>query len=496
MAQISVTSVLGLSAATYVLYWIGWIIYCIWFHPLAKFPGPRLAAFSQLWYTQAWISGDYPYILEQLHYKYGNVVRVAPDELIFGSVQSYKDIYGPTSKNRKLFRKSKRFYDIGKTNIVYEMDPNLHAARRDLFAPGFRAQALRDQEHIIHEHVDLLLEQMDRAAKDAEDGAVDITSAMEWLTFDITGQLTFGETFGAVREWKSHPWVSILLSSLFSSSLFSLRNRIPAIMIPLAILPLFSASARNLIRSFQTHAELTMEKTRKRIELGELPTQDFLGPVIKSGKLSEDELASDAMIIIVAGAETTATVLTATMWFLASHEAVRRALAAEVRAAFASYADITADAAAGLTYLNAVLDESMRLFSPVGTGGPRVSPGETVDGVYVPEGTFVSTTVWYMYHDESNVGPEPRAFKPERWLGAPGTKRPFAAQFSLGPRTCLGLNLAWAEMRVTLAKLIYRCGDDWELAHQPGYDWTKACEQQMLWKKGHLRLKFRETGKT
>lgn len=118
----------------------------------------------------------------------GEVVRIAPNELSFSTIQSVKDIYGPPSKTRKLFTKSELFYDIpGPSNITYERDPETHARRLKLLAPGFRTQALRDQEHIIHEHVDLLLDQLGRLGGPSTKG-VDMVKAYEWLTFDIIGE--------------------------------------------------------------------------------------------------------------------------------------------------------------------------------------------------------------------------------------------------------------------------------------------------------------------
>lgn len=79
------------------------------------------------------------------------------------------------------------FYDIGEpTNITYERDPVVHARRKERLTPGFRTQALRDQEHVIHENVDLLLDQLIVWSKEPGEG-IDVTKALEWLMFDIIG---------------------------------------------------------------------------------------------------------------------------------------------------------------------------------------------------------------------------------------------------------------------------------------------------------------------
>jgi hypothetical protein len=62
----------------YVLYKV---IYNVYFHPLARYPGPRLAAISNIYYARHWPGGRWPFILEELHEKYGEVVRYAPNDL-------------------------------------------------------------------------------------------------------------------------------------------------------------------------------------------------------------------------------------------------------------------------------------------------------------------------------------------------------------------------------------------------------------------------------
>lgn len=116
----------------------------------------------------------------------GDIIRIAPDELSFSSVQSFKDIYGPGSKQRKFFLKSELFYDHGDdASIVFERDPGKHAAAAKIYRPAFSTQALRDQEHVIHLHTDTLVDQLLRLSKLS--GSVDMARAAEWLTFDIIG---------------------------------------------------------------------------------------------------------------------------------------------------------------------------------------------------------------------------------------------------------------------------------------------------------------------
>lgn len=200
---------------------------------------------------------------------------------------------------------------------------------------------------------------------------------------------------------------------------------------------------------------------------------------------------TSAASFLTAGAETSATALATAVWFL-SRPAYAHCLArlqGEVRSSFAGYADITGDGVARLPYLNAVLEETMRLVPPSPVGPPRVSPGETVDGVYVPKGVYISADLWSFTRDPRNVEdpPGPDVFEPSRWVD-PGRARPYSAPFLIGPRMCLGVNLAWLEMRVTLAKMVYAF--DWELQYETeGGDWLERFQLLQLWKKPKLMVR-------
>jgi len=157
---------------------------------------------------------------------------------------------------------------------------------------------------------------------------------------------------------------------------------------------------------------------------------------------------------------------------------------------------------APLPYLNAVIEETLRLFPPVPIGPPRISPGEFVDGTYVPNGVGVATHWWYL-HQHPHLISRPTEFEPERWVDSDSQKnggesgsmkqKPFTIAFSTGLRGCLGINLAYLEMRVALAKLVYRY--DFDLAEGQTFeaekDWILGCRMTSLWKKPPLKVKFR-----
>jgi cytochrome P450 len=118
------------------------------------------------------------------------------------------------------------------------------------------------------------------------------------------------------------------------------------------------------------------------------------------------------------GSDTTAGALNFLIFFVLSNENVHKRLVRELLDTFGDSATLpeTVDLTE-LAYLNAVIDEALRLGAPF-TGFPRVTPkeGMAIDGVFVPGSTIVSVPTWAQNISEDNFWPSPLEFMPERWL--------------------------------------------------------------------------------
>lgn len=147
------------------LYLLSSYIYCVYFHPLSRLPGPKLWAASNIPYIRSWIGGRYAYKMKELHDRYGKVVRVGPSRVSFNSAASAKDIYGHNTGARKQFLKT-NFYasSPGPENIASSIDPAEHSKMRKPFSHAFSAKALSDQEDIVRQYIDLFIAQLDRNA--------------------------------------------------------------------------------------------------------------------------------------------------------------------------------------------------------------------------------------------------------------------------------------------------------------------------------------------
>jgi len=93
----------------------------------------------------------------------------------------------------------------------------------------------------------------------------------------------------------------------------------------------------------------------------------------------------------IAGSETTATFLSGVTYYLCRTPHAYETLVDEIRSTFSEYNDITGQTVAHCKYLTAVIDEGLRLYPPAPIGMGRVSPRETVDGIFIPEGVRIAS---------------------------------------------------------------------------------------------------------
>jgi cytochrome P450 len=171
------------------------------------------------------------------------------------------------------------------------------------------------------------------------------------------------------------------------------------------------------------------------------------------------ELLSTMTVFVITGAETTATLLSGVTYFLLTHPPTLSKLQAEIRNAFKSEDEITIVSVNRLEYMFTVLNEALRLYPPSPGSFKRVTPpsGCYIAGRFVTGNTSVAVIQWSANHSAANFV-RVNEFIPERWMEEEefkNDKRKVAQPFSVGPRNCIGQNLAFAEMRLILARLVW-----------------------------------------
>lgn len=192
--------------------------------------------------------------------------------------------------------------------------------------------------------------------------------------------------------------------------------------------------------------------------------RDFLYYILRQnekGSIRRDEIILNSALFIVAGSETTASLLSGlALWLMRTPHAYEK-LTTEVRTSFASLEDMKFEDLAKLPYMNACIEEALRIFPPLPTGLTRTVPagGDTVAGEFLPGGVTVSCHGWSTGHSPLNFT-RPNEFLPERWLEDrdarfDADRRDASQPFSLGPRGCIGKHLSYLELRLILGNLLW-----------------------------------------
>ena len=187
-------------------------------------------------------------------------------------------------------------------------------------------------------------------------------------------------------------------------------------------------------------------------------------PDLPPQEKSTSRLAAEAASFVGAGTLTTAHTLATTTYHVLADPAVLRTLLAELEAAdldAATSPDL--QTLEQLPYLTAVIDEGLRISYGVLHRLSRVHPHSALhfQGWTIPPGTPVGMSPIFLHNDEV-MFPRPREFEPERWTRASKEKREAMTKrlsnFGHGSRQCVGLNLAYTELYLTLSSFFRRLG--------------------------------------
>lgn len=325
----------------------------------------------------------------------------------------------------------------------------------------------------------------------------------------MIGDLAFGSSFGCLETQTLHPWIAAIFGNIKFLVIFSvIKNyRLEWLLPYLVSKKLKEFRAENL--------RYNEAKIEDRIQLG-TNRGDFWDRVIeqsdfeKGTGMTKPEMVANASILILGGSETTATLLSGTTYLLCKHPEIMKKLNDEVRSAFKHEDEIDLQSVGKLEYMLAVLDEGLRIYAPVPKQGNRVVPdgGAFIAGKWVPGGvrtppthqaplltslqTSVEVSQYASNHSESNFH-NPESFVPERWLNPSPPEyanddRAARAPFAMGPRNCIGRNLAYSEMRLILAKVCFNF--DMELDEKRCGNWIGDQKIFGLWEKGPLWVKL------
>ncbi|KAF7197679.1 Cytochrome P450 monooxygenase, partial [Pseudocercospora fuligena] len=426
--------------------------------PLNRIPGPWIAKFSNIRLKLAVISGRRIHYIDALHKKYGPFVRISPDEIAVNDSKAIKQIHGIGSG----FEKSS-WYDtmvaMERPTLFTMTDGKSHAARRKLLARGFSKSNIRQNwEGVMRQKVVLAVDKIrDEAARNG--GMVDV---LKWWTFmasDVSSHLILGEDFHTLERGEVNDYMRILTKALRGAGigaelplLRSIGQRLPF---------QFTQKLWNTNEFLDDYAKVAVRNMQQSGQsknvFANISAEAEKGDI---GTLDLRDVELEASALFVAGTDTTAVSLSYVIYAVLARPDLRRRLEAEVAELPDNFQDADLEK---LPLLHAVIEETLRLYGAAPGMLPRVVPagGFDMGDYYIPQGTTVTTHA-YSIHRDPAIFPDPLEFKPSRFLPESEDKLSDAAKavympFGAGSRTCLGLHIAYGELRLATAEFFRRC---------------------------------------
>ncbi|KAF9054569.1 cytochrome P450 [Panaeolus papilionaceus] len=460
-------------------------------HPLARYPGPLLCSITKFYFAFLALTGRQHIYYRRLHQKYGNIIRIGPNEVSICDANAIVGLLGNGGLPKGSFWDGR--IPPGEVPLIAIKDKKEHGRRRRPWNRAFSPIALKGYEDIVTRRVVQLCDELANRVGQS----IDLSTGFSYFSFDVMNDLAFGGGSDMIRLGDINGFWHLLEASQKNATFLShvpwlgqLVYRLPFLA---GKLKAFRAYARD--RAFVRSKDGSSSKDIYHYLTGE--------DGVTSRPPSMKEIISDGSLAIVAGSDTVASAVAHTFYYLMANQSKLEHLQQEID----TLGDDILDPAkqAQLPYLNAILCESMRLLPPVLTGSRRTTPrqndGQMVGQYYIPSGTTAYMATYALQRDPRYFAPHPNDFLPERWLPE-DVRRSLAPNvfkddinfildqtafipFSFGPANCVGSNLAWMELRMLVVMLVYK----FDFAFDPLYDrdrWCKEVQDFFITVKGEL----------
>ncbi|KAL2419950.1 Cytochrome P450 monooxygenase AKT7 [Exophiala dermatitidis] len=454
-----VTLLASIILSTGIAYLLSLAVYRIFFHPLAKYPGPFWAKVSTLYGAwHAW-RGDLHIDMWHCHEKYGDYVRYGPNRLLVNTADGLKDIYGSTKQIQKSAGYNSMVHRV--PNTFTEINRAVHERKRRIVAHGFSDAALRSYEPRIMECISQFKDVLLESKKPGKEWTTpqNMSDLAGNFAFDVMTSLIYGMSYN-LQTSEEHRYIVPTIAGLNVRT--GVLSQDPQLAWGKLDRPFFKEAmiCRKLFLRF-------VYKLMKDRMAAEDITGDAFSILLKAkdpitgSKLDMPQLSAESVNLIVAGSDTTATSISVTMFYLSRYPDCYARAAEEIRSVFKDASEVKLGPKLNsCEYMKACITEALRMSPPVGSALWRevIGGGHNIDGEFLPSGVEVGTGIYSIHHNP-NYYEEPFEFKPERWLAAkdsPDSTSPARAAynpFSIGMRGCIGKALAMNELMLFFASL-------------------------------------------
>lgn len=377
------------------------------------------------------------------------------------------------------------------------MDPAEHLHRRRPWNRAFNINAVKEFQPVIGNRVQGLVEALTLRSGEV----VDLTQWISYFTYDFMGDIMFGGWTEMVRDGgdKDGLW-AIIRKGLNVGAVY---EHIPW-------LSWYTKHIPGAGEDLKQMRNMAMARAGKRYESGSTSRDLFYYLSNEDGAEKESRprayVIADALLAVVAGSDTTALVLTCLFFSLMRNPEVYARLQAEVDKFYPPGENaLDPRHQKDMPYLEAVINETLRMYPAVPGGSGRATQGEgrVIGPYYIPPKTKLRLHFWSLHRDPRNFS-HPDTFWPERWLAAEGAIGPDGAvkdlvfegkplthnlmafiPFSTGPSNCVGKNLAMQEMRTFICCFVQRFHVRFADAYDPAR-FEESMEDKFVTKLGEL----------
>ncbi|KAF3804593.1 Trichodiene oxygenase [Colletotrichum gloeosporioides] len=456
-----------------LFYALGLGVYRLTFHPLSKFPGPKLSAFTG-WYelyvdTFGGPRETFAYQIQRMHQDYGPIVRINPHELHVNDHEFFVKIYAGGGARRNKYPPSAGVQGTP-DGIFGTVDHELHRRRRAAISGFFSRMSVLNHEDLIHEKVDLLCEVFKKAMFDGE--PLNIRIPLLAFATDFYCAHALGED-GDMKllqdQEKAQVWRHSIIGLLHVTPFVrQFPWIIPyALELPLWLIKLISADMALVVQVYwniRQQAKVAINSFGSTQAKSAAPSnlmQAILSSNLPDSEKSYKRMAQEGFGVLTASGDTIARTLTTAIYHLIANPEYLGRLRDELDSVMPDpNASTHLKSLENLTWFPAVIKESLRISALITSRAVLQAPTEHLkyNDWIIPPNTPIGTTLADLMMDP-HVFPEPKDFDPGRWLESDplyARNVKYFLPFHRGHRNCIGMNLAWAEMYIALAKLFRR----------------------------------------
>jgi cytochrome P450 len=404
-----------------------WRLYKELKSPLRDVPGPLLARWTRWWYFNRVRHGKFELDNIHLHRRYGKIVRLAPGHYSIDDPTAVKTIYGIGTQ----FTKSSWYGAFQPPNpnlwsLFPDRNIKRHAETRKKFAPMYSMTSLVNYEPFVDTCADLFVEKLQGFANSSQE--VNMGHWFQCYAFDLIGDITFSKRFGFLDNGEDIDGAMAAIDrSMAYSTLIGIFSEWHAFLFnPMQKFKSSGAAGRAYIIKFSQNL------VQKRLQSPKTPSSnanvpiDLLDRIVEAHnsnpeKVTKYDISMMPLFNIFAGSDTTASSLSAILFYLLKTPRCLQKLQEEIDS-FASRGLLsempTFKESLDMPYLQAVMREALRLHGATGLPMWRDVPagGAVISGKFFPEGSVVGINTW-VAHYNPDVFEDAEEFKPERWLG-------------------------------------------------------------------------------